>query len=169
MSKANRTCYCCGRKYYYCPSCNDDRRDPKIYTMWDSEVCKEIFSALTNESFKKITTLECKKRLVELGVDENTVLKDAIRNNVNRIMSCEEEVIEENKNDTIEESSMVLEEIVKSEEKSEDVIAEVSETEDFKVTTDEVKQNIENIKKNKRTKKSSVKNKENSEVDLKNE
>ena len=57
MSKANRTCYCCGRKYYYCPSCNDDRRDPKIYTMWDSELCKEIFNTLTDESFKKITTL----------------------------------------------------------------------------------------------------------------
>ena len=90
MPKANRTCYCCGREYYYCPSCPNDRKDPRIFTMWDSEICKDIFETLVSESTKKITTLECKEKLIKLGVDENTVLKDSIRKHVDRVMGCNE-------------------------------------------------------------------------------
>ena len=61
MAKANRVCYCCGHEYYFCPSCPNDRKDPQIYTMWDSELCKDIFNTLVSESTKKITTRECNR------------------------------------------------------------------------------------------------------------
>ena len=67
MPKANRKCYCCGREYYYCPSCPDERKDPRIYIMWDSEVCKEIFNTLASESTKNITAKECKEKLIEFN------------------------------------------------------------------------------------------------------
>ena len=135
MSKANRTCYCCGSKYYYCPSCHNERRDPKVYTMFDSELCKEIFNTLVNESMENITTLECKEKLVKLGVNKNTVLKDSIREHVNRVMNYKKDTVI--KNDT-----------------TETVIKDEHQPEDEKNTTIKI-----------RTKKSSLKNKENSEAD----
>lgn len=153
MPKANRTCYCCGKKYYYCPSCSGERKDPRIYTMWDSELCMEVFNLLTNESLKKITTLECKKRLIELGVNENTVLKDSVRRHVDRVMSYEEEVVE---NNIAEKNTDDLEEINKTEKRVYDEVTDKSVI---------IETKVESIKKHKRTKKSSFKNVENSEVD----
>lgn len=153
MPKANRTCYCCGKKYYYCPSCSGERKDPRIYTMWDSELCMEVFNLLTNESLKKITTLECKKRLIELGVNENTVLKDSVRRHVDRVMSYKEEIVENNVVEKIHDS---LEETNKTEEKVKNEVTDESVI---------IETKADNIKKTKRTKKSSFKNVENSEVD----
>lgn len=158
MPKANRTCYCCGRKYYYCPSCSGEKKDSRIYTMWDSELCMEIFNLLTNESFKKITTLECKKKLIELGVDENTVLKDSVRKHVDRVMSYKEVIKEVNNNVSEEETKLT--------KKANDTIIEVETVETaIHESAEKIELNIENVKKTKRTKKGSLKNKENSEVD----
>lgn len=160
MPKANRTCYCCGRKYYYCPSCPDDRRDPRIFVMWDSELCKEIFNVLTNESTKKTTTLECKNKLIELGVTKDTILRESVRNHVDRVMSYEENIVEDIKDNIVEEVTVILEETIQSEEQSK---VEV----DPKVLVDNVlkTEEVDSIKKVRRTRKSSLKNKENSEVD----
>ena len=146
MPKANRTCHCCGREYYYCPSCPDDRRDPRIYVMWDSELCREIFNVLVNESTKKITTLECKEKLIELGVTKDTILKDSIKKHVGRVMACEEE------------------KIIKTDKLNEEC-DNISET-DIKIENIDTTEN-KNTKKINRTKKrkSSLKNIENSEVD----
>lgn len=178
MPKANRTCYCCGREYYYCTSCPDDRRDPRIYVMWDSESCREIFNVLTSESTKKITTLECKEKLIELGVTKETALKENVRKHVDRVMSYEKEVvkIEEVVLDNVSEETIALEETMQVKEQNEVVfesepkIELESKTEENiieEVTVEPVVavEKTEYIKKTKRTKKSSLKNKENSEVD----
>lgn len=147
MSKTNRTCYCCGREYYYCPSCSSERKDPKIYSMWDSELCRDIFNTLVKESTKKITTLECKKKLIELGVDKNTILKDSVKTHVDRVMEYKE----------IENTEEQVDEIANLE----NVLVE-----DFQSQSEENPEN-EVVKTTRRTKvrKSSLKNKENSEVD----
>ena len=158
MPKANRTCYCCGKEYYYCPSCPDDRRDPRIFVMWDSEKCREIFNVLTNESTNKITTLECKNKLIKLGVTKDTMLRESVRKHVDRVMSYQEEIIQE-----------VVEKVVQdeiTEEKNEMLISEeVEQLEENNIETIVIDTVNENIKKNRRTKRSSLKNKENSEVD----
>lgn len=97
MPKANRTCHCCGKKYYYCTSCPDDRRDPQVYVMWDSEHCKEIFTILTNEAVGKLSTLDCKNKLIELGVNKNTEFAENVKVHVQRIFECEDKK-EGNKN-----------------------------------------------------------------------
>lgn len=149
MSKANRTCYCCGREYYYCPSCPGDKKNPRIYTMWDSELCRDIFNTLVSESTKKITTLECKNKLIELGVSKDTKLKDSIRKHADRVMSYKEEKVEEVKLEVLEEVSDNTD--ISVEEKEEVV---------------EIKETAENVKKTSRTKaRKSSYNKENSEVD----
>lgn len=182
MPKANRTCYCCGRKYYYCTSCPDDRRDPRIYVMWDSESCREIFNVLTNESTKKITTLECKKKLIDLGVTKETVLKENVRKHVDRVMSYEEEIVKvkEVVSDSVSEETIILEETKQVEKQDEIIIKSEPEIEVKNENKSEIEEVIvepvtiesvvevektEYVKKTKRTKKSSLKNKENSEVD----
>lgn len=157
MPKANRICHCCGREYYYCPSCPDDRRDPSIYVMWDSKLCKEIFNVLTNEFTGSITTLDCKRKLIELGVNNETVFKDSVKKHIDRVMSYEEEIIVDDSK-KIENTQLVLEETEQLEEKIE-IKTEIV-VEDILTETD-----VDNISKVKRTKKSSLKNKENSEVD----
>lgn len=87
MPKANRTCYCCGHEYYYCPSCPGDKRDPQIYTIWDSEICKDIFDTLVSESTKKITTKECKEKLIELGINKVDIKRETVKNHIDRVMS----------------------------------------------------------------------------------
>ena len=87
MAKANRVCYCCGREYYFCPSCPKDKKDPQIYTMWDSELCKDVFNTLSRESLKKITTKECKEKLIELGVDKIDIKKDSVKAHINKVMN----------------------------------------------------------------------------------
>lgn len=146
MPKANRICHCCGKGYYYCPSCPDDRRDPRVYVMWDSELCREIFNVLTNESIGKISTLECKERLIKLGVNKDTILKDNVRKHVDRVMTYEEEkpveVVE------LSEEINVTEKVTESE----------AEIQVENIVEDE-NENTKKISKT-RTRKSSVKNEE---------
>lgn len=158
MPKANRTCKCCGKKYYYCPSCSDEKRSPQIYIMWDSELCKDIFRTLTDEGLKKITTAECKQKLIELGVNENTVLLDSVRKHVDSVMSYEDVVVDEVVGIPIVD---VVDDIIVDTAVEEEIKEETVET-DVQAVSE-----IESIKKvNKtRTRKSSLKDKENSEVD----
>ena len=138
MAKANRVCYCCGREYYFCPSCPKDKKDPQIYTMWDSEVCKDIFNTLSSESLKKITTKECKEKLIKLGVDKIEINKESVKNHINRVMNYTEDIkeakeIEEVKEETtVLEASEVLEitEVSEISEITEEIKAEETETVD---------------------------------------
>lgn len=122
MAKANRVCYCCGYEYYFCPSCPKDKKDPQIYTMWDSEVCKDIFNTLVSESTKKITTKECKDKLIELGVDKIDIKRDSVKNHINRIMEYK---------DVVKETKIVTEdEVIETVETTEvDDVVEVEVTE----------------------------------------
>ena len=145
MPKANRTCYCCGREYYFCPSCPSDRKDPLIYTMWDSEICKDIFNTLTKESTKKITTKECKNKLVELGADKVEINKESVKRHFDRVMSYTD--VEDVKNDVevtaevieIAEVTEVTEEIDNVEIETNEII-EVAEIAEIVDTTEEAKE-----------------------------
>lgn len=140
MPKANRTCYCCGREYYFCPSCPSDRKDPLIYTMWDSEICKDIFNTLTKESTKKTTTKECKDKLIELGADKVVINKESVKRHLDRVMSYTD--VEDVKN-SIEviaaEVADVTEEIDNVEIETNEVV-EVAEIAEVVKTTEEVKE-----------------------------
>lgn len=143
MPKANRTCYCCGREYYFCPSCPSDRKDPLIYTMWDSEICKDIFNTLVKESTKKITTKECKDKLIELGVEKVVINKESVKKHLDRVMNYKDvedvtlEVTETDKveievNGIIEISEVAetvdVEDVIETIEVFEEVIEEAPKT-----------------------------------------
>ena len=165
MAKSNRVCYCCGHEYYFCPSCPKDRKDPQIYTMWDSEVCKDIFNILSNESLKKITTKECKEKLIELGVDKIDIKKDSVKKHINRVMGCEDIVEETKKEENVLETLEVSEVIEVSEvdNSAEIETAEAVEVVEVVETVEETVEVVEEAPKMMipRKKKSSYKNKNN--------
>lgn len=182
MSKANRTCYCCGREYYYCPSCTGENKDPRVYTMWDSELCKDIFDALVSESTKKVNTKECKDKLIQLGVNKSTILKESVRKHVDRVMAYKEpeqvkfkpivEIKQIEEDEKIVEPVVIQDAIVVSDEEKEIVVDEKESIEtkstiefESSILTEEVKSDSIKKENNKRARKSSIKNKENSEVD----
>ena len=95
MSKANRECYTCSSKYYYCPSCPSSiKKKESYYNMFCSERCSKIFKTLTNENFKKITTEQCKKELLDLNVSLNESFKNNIKKHIEKVMGHKESLIE---------------------------------------------------------------------------
>lgn len=94
MAKANRICYTCGKGYYYCPTCPSSDKKESYYNMFCSERCSKIFKILTNETFKHITTAQCKEQLLELNVYTEEALKDSIKNHITRVLGYEEPIVE---------------------------------------------------------------------------
>ena len=87
MAKHNRTCYTCSSKYYYCPTCPDDNRDPKIYTMFCSERCQSIFLTLAENGSGKVDAETCKQNLLSLNITENDKMSPDVREHFDRIMA----------------------------------------------------------------------------------
>ena len=117
MAKTNRICKTCGKAYYYCPTCNFEKR-PTWFAMWDSEKCRDIFMILSKESVKHIPAEEIKKELDGLNVSLNDTFTDSVRKHITRIFDiCKEhesvnlesteerESVEEYKVNTVEQLS----------------------------------------------------------------
>lgn len=94
MPRSNRICYTCNQGYYFCPTCPSKGKTESFYNMFCSERCSKIFKTLTNETFKHITTEECKEKLQELNVSKNETFKESIRKHIDRVFSVKEESLE---------------------------------------------------------------------------
>ena len=62
----NRTCFICGNKYDYCPSCERDKMKPSWYALFCGDVCDSINDILSANTAKKITDKDASKRLKEI-------------------------------------------------------------------------------------------------------
>lgn len=105
MAKANRECYTCSSKYYYCPNCQSGIKKGSYYNMFCSERCSKIFKTLTNETFKHITTEQCKEELGSLNVKLSESFKDSIKKHIEKVMRHGESLIEKIEDIKIEENS----------------------------------------------------------------
>lgn len=94
MAKANRECYTCGQRYHHCPTCPSEAKKETFYNMFCSERCSKIFKALTNETFKHITTAECKEQLLQLNVTVDENFKDGVNNHIAKVFNYSEPVAE---------------------------------------------------------------------------
>lgn len=87
MAKYNRTCYTCSSKYHYCPTCQDELRDPKIYTMFCCEKCQSIFLTLAENGSGKVDAETCKKNLLSLNITENDKMSLSVKEHFDRVMA----------------------------------------------------------------------------------
>lgn len=68
-----RKCILCGASYKYCPHCRDFDNLPKWMTMFDKEVCREIFNAVSEYNFGKYTAAEAKRTLDQYPDEDHTL------------------------------------------------------------------------------------------------
>ena len=90
MAKMNKECYTCSTKYYYCPTCPSTAKKETYYNMFCSERCSKIFKLLSNETFKHITTSECKEQLLGLNVSIDENFKESVKNHIQRVLNYTE-------------------------------------------------------------------------------
>lgn len=93
MAKANRTCYTCGQPYYFCGNCPSETKKETFYNMFHCERCSKIFKTLTDETFKHITTAQCKEELLRLNVSVNEEFKDGIKRHIKRVFDHKEPIV----------------------------------------------------------------------------
>ena len=53
-----------------------------FYNMFHCERCSKIFKTLTDETFKHLTTAQCKEELLKLNVSANEEFKDGIKKHI---------------------------------------------------------------------------------------
>ena len=87
-----RNCILCGKAYKYCPSCPKDAKKETWYALFDSENCKNISKALTDQNLNKLSKDEARKAL--FACDLSIQLNDHYRNEINEIIAEPEPVIE---------------------------------------------------------------------------
>ena len=125
MAKSNRECYTCGKEYYYCPTCPSETKKETFYNMFHCERCSKIFKTLTDETFKHITTAQCKEQLIKLNVSTNEEFKDGIKKHVKRVFDYKEPIVE-----TVVDT--VVEQVVENVVSETDVVKEVPVIETYK-------------------------------------
>lgn len=95
--KTNRVCKVCGKKYYYCVSCDEAQRGQKGYEPWHILVhdhnCLQIFTTLQNHFTKELTDEMAREELssCDLSVIKNAT--DSVKKQVNEIMKTEEKPV----------------------------------------------------------------------------
>lgn len=94
MSNSNRKCFSCGKEYYFCPTCPTKGKTESFYNMFCSERCSKIFKVLSDETFKHVTTEECKKELQKLNVKKDEVFKENVKKHIDRVFVIEKEIKE---------------------------------------------------------------------------
>lgn len=127
MAKTNRECHFCGKGYYFCPSCRD-KRDPQIYSMFDSEKCRDAFNILRDEFLQKLSTEEAHNKLIEMRIVES---QNKPNEHLRRVLAYSPitTVEEVNEETVIEvENEMIEEKVVDNIEGSEIVIEQMQET-----------------------------------------
>lgn len=87
MAKLNRTCFVCGKKHSYCPSCYDDRHLETWHIMFDNENCKNIFNIINQCFYKNITTEEAKSQLEKCDLSTKDGFVDDIKNEIDKLIS----------------------------------------------------------------------------------
>ena len=63
MARRDRTCYLCGTKYSYCPTCTDDRTKPSWMAEFHSEDCVRIFDICTKFNMGTVSKAEAQEVL----------------------------------------------------------------------------------------------------------
>lgn len=93
MPVPNRICYTCNTGYYHCPTCPSKGHNESYYNMFCCERCSKIFKILTEETFKRLTSVECKKELLNLNVTRNEIFRENIKKHIDRILDTNDEKI----------------------------------------------------------------------------
>ena len=81
-----RTCYMCGEKYSYCPTCSEDKSKPAWMATFHDENCKTIFQTCTKYNMKSITKEEAKEVLSQCDLSNKASFRDSVKKDLKVIL-----------------------------------------------------------------------------------
>lgn len=95
---SQRKCKCCGKSYDYCPNCGKSSSKPWMFS-FDTEVCKELFNAVSAYNMKLIKEDGIKNIVDKYSITDFSIYKDDIKNLLNNLSKAskpeKENLIEE--------------------------------------------------------------------------
>lgn len=120
MAKANRTCFACGKEYYYCPSCDNTGETWQI--MFDCEDCQKAFMIASDYNFKNIDASIAKDRLLEIPNFKIENYRESIQQVAKEVLN----VVPSDEN--IEVMEQPIEEVKEIEEEVKETVQPVAKT-----------------------------------------
>ena len=82
-----RTCFCCGKEYRYCPNCDADKNKPSWYFIFDSENCRTIFDTCQRYSTKEYTAVQARAKLDKCDLTNKSDFLPDIQNVIKKIFA----------------------------------------------------------------------------------
>lgn len=93
MRKVNKTCIACGKDYYFCNSCADNRHDPIWKMTWCSENCKDVFATVSEYKLGNLSAEDALTKLSELDVDVE--FKQKLNSEIDEIFAAYNELADD--------------------------------------------------------------------------
>lgn len=115
MAKPNRTCFCCGKPYHYCPHCPEYDGSPSYMNTWCSERCAVTFETLSDYLAGRIDEKEAYKNIERFDFsdvdawdnkDNAFEIKDLIEINTKKAEDVSKEVSKVSEVDEVSVSSV---------------------------------------------------------------
>lgn len=88
MGRRTRTCYLCGTKYEYCPTCTQDKMKPTWMVEFHNENCKSIFDICTRYNMELMTKEEAKAALKQCDLSNAENFKDYVQRDIANIFAA---------------------------------------------------------------------------------
>jgi hypothetical protein len=82
--KTNKICMTCGKKYYYCPNCEEMKNYPYWMSCWHDKNCKDIFEILGFYVDNIYSKEQAKEKLEACNLNNTFPIK--IQNIINEII-----------------------------------------------------------------------------------
>ena len=87
----SRKCTCCNEKYNYCPNCGNDRLKPAYLSVFCSESCKDLWTALSKVSMGIITNSEAAEIINTLDLKDVSEYVDCVQRDMKEVLKSSEE------------------------------------------------------------------------------
>ena len=140
--KGKKICATCRSEYDFCPKCNKDKDKPLWYFTFCSQNCHDIYETTSSFENGKIDADEAKLKLDNLNLSKLDNFGESYKKSIDKIMSSV----------SIKES-VITEDVVVTEEKTEiNIDEQVVEKENNKTTENVVEDKVFKKSKNKRAK-----------------
>ena len=96
MAKANeRTCIVCGKKYQYCPRCEQYSMLPKWMSIYHDANCREIFRTATEYNAGHLSDDEARERFSKCDLSDKEHFAESIAQIVEKLFPPKELQVEE--------------------------------------------------------------------------
>ena len=85
MAVPNRKCLACGKEYYFCFKCGQNRNVPAWHIDFCDETCKKVFETISSYNCGSLTKEQANEMIGEVDAEKFKTLKDSLKNKLKEI------------------------------------------------------------------------------------